>query len=284
VNVDYLFAQVGVDRAVVDLAGNCGNLTAAVGPYAVDEGLVEVPVPGAAATVVMLRNLNTGVRIRATVPLDGGRAAWRGSCAIDGVPGTGAPVLTEYLEPAGSVTGRLLPTGSAVDRVEGVDVSVVDVASPHVFVRAADLGIGGGEAPADLNGRSQLLARLESLRVACGRAIGVDSAAIPRLILVSAPATETADLRVRATSMQVVHHATPITGALCTAAAAVIPGTVAHAVARPGAGASGVVALEHAKGRVEATVELDEGGEVRAAGVVRTARRLLAGTAYVPRR
>ena len=299
VDVEYLFAQVGVDRPVVDLAGNCGNLTAAVGPYALDERLVERPVVPAgtavsqsgAGAVLMLLNLNTGVRIRATVPLtSGGRAAWAGSTVIDGVPGSGAPIVSEYLDPAGSVTGKLLPTGSARDAIAGHEVTVLDVTTPYVFVRAAAFGLSGGESPADLNTRADLLVELERLRAACGAAIGVTSAAVPRMILLASPPSggEAADLDVRvlATSMQRVHHAVPITGALCTAAARGLAGTITAEVAGPAPevpGGSGVVRVGHPKGVVEATVELDEaGGDVRAVGVVRTARRLLAGTAYVP--
>lgn len=283
VDVEYLFVQVGVDRAVVDYAGNCGNLTAAVGPYAVDENLVAVP--DAPSTVVALRNLNTDVRIRATVPLAGGRAAWRGDTVIDGVPGSGAPIVTEYLDPAGSVTGKLFPTGSPRDVILGHDVTVLDVTTPYVFVRAGSFGLSGNEVPADLNTRTDLLAELEGLRAACGSAIGVTSAAVPRMILLAPPSVADLDLTVLATSMQRVHHAVPITGALCSAAARCLAGTVAAEVAGPTptvASAPTVVRIGHPKGVVEATVELDEAaGGVRAAGVVRTARRLLAGTAYV---
>jgi 2-methylaconitate cis-trans-isomerase PrpF len=270
---------------VIEYAGNCGNLTAAVGPYAIDEGLVGPVGTGTEAheRVVTLENLNTGVQIRARVPVTGGRAAWQGTCAIDGVPGTGAPIVTDYLDPAGSVTGKLFPTGAPRDTIGGLEVSIVDVATPYAFVRAADLGLDGSEAPADLNARPDLLATLEGLRTECGYAIGLASAAVPRLVLVSAPARgDDADLRVQVTSMQKVHHATPVTGALCTAAAVSLPGTVPEATAAPGGTRRpGLVVIRHPKGRIEATVDLDDGGQVRSAGVVRTARRLLAGTAYV---
>jgi 2-methylaconitate cis-trans-isomerase PrpF len=263
VDVEYLFAQVGIDQPVVDYTGNCGNLTSAVAPYSVDVGLVEGGRP------VVLLNLNTGVKVRVTIDPSA-------RVAIDGVPGEAPSVTTEYLDPAGSVTGKLFPTGARRDLVDGIEVSVVDVASPHVFLRAADVGLTGAESPADLNGDAALLDRLERLRAACGTAIGVDSRAIPRLVMV-APGE---DLRVIATSMQRAHHAVPITGALCTAAAARLDGTVAHEVA---VGSGPVVRVQHPKGMVAATVDLDpaDGGSVRAAGVVRTARRLLTGRAVV---
>ena len=189
------------------------------------------------------------------------------------------------------MTGKLLPTGSARDAIAGHEVTVLDVTTPYVFVRAAAFGLSGGESPADLNTRADLLEELERLRAACGAAIGVTSAAVPRMILLSSPpsggdAAADLDVRVLATSMQRVHHAVPITGALCTAAARRLAGTITAEVAGPAPevpAGSGVVRIGHPKGVVEATVELDEAGrDVRAVGVVRTARRLLAGTAYVP--
>ncbi len=276
-DVDYLFAQVAVDEAVVDLTGNCGNLTAAVGHYAIDEGMV----PGVAPSrphVVRLRNLNTGVVIRATIPVTAdGRAAWEGDTVIDGVPGTGAAIVTDYLDPGGSVTGKLFPTGARAENLGGHIASIVDVSSPYVFLAASSFGLSGTEVPADLNGRPQLLAELERLRSEAGRRIGVTSKAIPRTVLVA----EGQDLRVLATSMGRFHHAVPMTGALCIGAAAGLAGTVVHHVTRPSAGDGGqVVRIEHPKGAVEATVEID-GDHVVSAGVVRTARRLLTGTAHL---
>ncbi|MFN0028312.1 MAG: PrpF domain-containing protein [Acidimicrobiales bacterium] len=286
-DVDYLFAQVAIDAAVVDYTGNCGNLTAAVAHYAVDEALVAVTEP---YTTLRMRNLNTNVVVQATVAVHSGRAAWMGDTVIDGVPGSGAPLVTEYLDPAGSVTGALFPTGERTELLGGHEVSLVDVASPYLFVRSSSLGLRGDELPAELNTRPSLLAELEAMRTEAGRRIGVDSLAIPRMVLLS----EGRDLRVQATSMGRVHHALPMTGALCTAAAARLAGTVVHQLCRPpspgqvgadtgagaGAGSGDVVRICHPKGAVEATVRV-EGDQVRSAGVVRTARRLLSGTAHL---
>jgi 2-methylaconitate cis-trans-isomerase PrpF len=277
--VDYLFAQVSVDRAVVDLTGNCGNLTAGVAHYAVDEGLAPALEP---CTRFTMRNLNTGVVVRATVAVRDGRARSDGDTRIDGVPGTGAPLVTDYLEPAGSVTGALFPTGARHEILLGHEVSLVDVATPYLFVAAASFGLSGEERPDELNTRADLLDELEALRAAAGRRVGVDSLAVPRLILCSPGRA----LRVQATSMGRVHHALPMTGALCTASAVLLQDTVAQRLAGPlGAGAGALegtttVRLEHPKGAVDATVEVD-GDHVIAAGVVRTARRLLTGTAHL---
>jgi 2-methylaconitate isomerase len=285
-DIDYLFAQVAVEDAVVDLTGNCGNLTAAVAHYAVDEAMVAVTEP---ATVLHLRNLNTGVIIRATVAVANGRAAWEGGTAIDGVPGHGAALATDYLDPAGSVTGSLFPTGCRREELAGHTVSIVDVSSPYVFLTAGSVGLTGAEAPAELNHRPDLLTELEAIRAEAGRRIEVDSQAIPRLVLVSAGR----DLRVQATSMGKFHHAVPMTGALCIGAAARLPGTVVYDVAtrepqsgdpadhdRPQGTDQTVVRIEHPKGSVLATVQI-EGDRVVSAGVVRTARRLLTGTAHL---
>ena len=280
-DVDYLFAQVAVDQPIVDYTGNCGNLTAAVAHYAVDEGLVHAAEP---RTVLRLRNLNTDVVIRASVQVHNGRASHEGDTIIDGVPGCGAALITDYLDPAGSVTGALFPTGARRQELCGYDVSIVDVASPYLFATARAFGLNGTESPAELNGRADLLAELEALRCEAGRIIGVDSLAIPRMVLCS-PGR---DVRVLATSMGRVHHAVPMTGALCIGAASRLAGTVAQETRRaaeaPAADAGEedrvVVRIEHPKGAVEATVTLD-GDRVVAAGVVRTARRLLSGTAYL---
>ncbi|MEZ5235471.1 MAG: PrpF domain-containing protein [Acidimicrobiales bacterium] len=281
--VDYFFAQVAVDQAVVDTSGNCGNLTAGVAHYAVEEGLVAATEPAAR---FLMRNLNTGVVVRATVAVRDGRACSEGDTAIDGVPGTGAALATDYLDPAGSVTGKLFPTGQRRELLDGVEVSIVDVATPYVFAAASSLGLSGAESSVELNARPELLERLERLRSDAGRRIGVDSLAVPRLVLCSPGAM----LRVQATSMGTVHHALPMTGALCTGAAMLLDGTVAHELAAglpavgaggPGPGAGPVtVRIEHPKGSVETSVELD-GDEVRAAGVIRTARRLLTGIAHL---
>lgn len=285
VDVDYLFAQVAIDEPIVDHRGNCGNLTTAVAPFAVDEGIVAVE--GTRDEVeVTLRNLNTGVRVVATLGVVDGRAAIEGDQTVAGVPGTGAPVRTAYLEPGGSVLGRVLPTGSPTDPLtldDGttIEASLVDVTSPHAYVRAADVGFDVTGAPADANADAGLLARLEAIRAAVGRLVGLDSPAIPRLALVAPPADDGADLDARATSMGRVHHAFPITGALCTAAAAQIPGTVVHDVAAPGAGR---LRLRHAKGVVDLSAEVSGDGPdvvVASVGVTRTARRLMTGAAHI---
>ncbi|MGI9612975.1 MAG: PrpF domain-containing protein [Acidimicrobiales bacterium] len=268
-DVDYLFAQVGVEQPVVDYQGNCGNLTTAVAPFALDEGMVGGA--GAQATVT-LRNLNTGVRVRSTVPLHDGRAAVEGDTSVAGVPGTGPAIVTDYLDPGGSVLGSVLPTGKAQELIElpdgsAIEASIIDVTSPHAFVRQADVDLDD-------------LARLEAIRAACGEAVGLDSLAVPRLVIVDPPADAAADIECRATSMQRVHHAMPMTGALCTAAAAGLDGTIPNETASGPDVAPGKLRLRHPKGVVELRAEVI-GSEVRSVGVTRTARRLFRGHAFV---
>jgi 2-methylaconitate cis-trans-isomerase PrpF len=296
-DVEYLFAQVGTDRAQVDYRGNCGNLTTAVGPYAIDEGLA--PVTGPVTRVRML-NRNTGTRIIAHVPVSDGRAAVRGDCVVAGVPGTGAPVVTEYLDPAGAVLGAALPTGRPCDTVSAwrgrpVAVSLVDVGGPVAFIRAAELGLDPLLEPAAVNADADLLDRLEELRGACAvladlagkpaeaRAV---SPALPRLALVGdgSPA-QGSQLSLRVMSMQRMHHACPITVLMCAAAATQLPGTLLpgnapSAAARP-PGSDGIVLIAHPKGVAAATVLMADGPVVRSVSLTRTARRLLAGQAYL---
>ncbi len=289
----YWFGQVGIDTATVDWSGNCGNLTTAVAAFAVDEGLVHAVAP---VTIVRLLNGNTGVRIVAEVPVENGHVQTHGTQRVAGVPRSGAPITTHYQNPGGSVTGRLLPTGRVTDALDlthgPLTISIVDVASAFVFVQAADLGIvPGARTVAQLNSDQSLLDRIEQVRGEAARLIGtVDqpgeaarlSPVVPRITLV-APAQDvaSAELEVIAVSMGAVHRALPITAALCLAAAARIPGTVVHANAGP---AGSHVRLAHPLGQVEVRSELDVGSSsipvVKSVGVVRTARRLMSGTAY----
>lgn len=300
-DVDYLFAQVGVDKPVVDYGGNCGNLTSAVGPYAIDAGLVDPVEP---VTTVRLYNKNTRKRVDAHVPVQGGQSQVQGDHRIAGVPGDGAKIVLDFLDPGGSVFERLFPTGNTVDEVETPDgtfeVSFVDVSNPLVFVRAADIGMRGDELPAEMNGNAELLARVERLRGACAQRLGlVDdpgqaahvTPGIPKLAFVSAPRAnvtsageqiggEDIDILARIMSMQKMHHAYAMTGVMCTAAASKLSGTIPHEVAGK---SESKVRLGHPKGIAEADVEIEEqdgAPMVRRVSVTRTARHLMTGEIF----
>lgn len=286
--VTYWFAQVGIEHPIVDWSGNCGNLTTAVAPFVIDEGLV--PVHGDITTVRLI-NGNTGVEIEAEVHTPNGAASTTGDLTIAGVPGSGSPVTTRYIDPAGHVLGELLPTGAATDEIRTADgtfaVSIVDAAHPNVFVATAEVdGATGGRSVAELNADPAFLARVERLRAAAAVRVGAapDAAAasavapaIPRIILVGAGGDD-ADITVTAFSMGKVHRGLPMTGALSLAAAATVDGTV---VAAASGGARSGLRIRHPLGVTEALAEVgQQAGQILSLGVVRTARRLMDGRVY----
>jgi 2-methylaconitate isomerase len=284
IDVEYRFAQVGIETAVVDHTGNCGNLTAAVGPYAVDAGWVTPVEP---VTTVHLYNLNSDTTVRVEVPVTDGRAAMSGDQMIAGVPSPGPRILTEYLDPAGHAFGTQWPSGQAQDElhVDGalVPVSVLDIVHPVVFAPAAALGIEPGVAPAELNASPEMVERAERLRGACAALLPAHTPSLnlPRLVLLQPPRSgDDVHIDVLGTSAGRFHHALPATSTLCAAAAVALPGTVPHRLAAQPSG-SGAIRIRHPKGVVEATVRLDASGVVKAVGLIRTARRLMDGTAYV---
>jgi 2-methylaconitate cis-trans-isomerase PrpF len=280
-DVDYLFAQVKIREHVVDTSPSCGNMLVGVGPFAVEAGLVAARD---GITPVRIYNVNTGKLVEARVCTPRGRVAYDGDVAIDGVPGTAAPVHLAFLDAAGSKTGRLLPTGSPVDVIDGIEASCVDAAMPVVIVRAAALGKTGHEAARQLGDDLGFLARLERLRIEAGRRMGIADAAdrvIPKPVLV-APAAHGGTLAVRYFMPHECHGALAITGAVAIAMAAVTPGTVAAALA----GDVGIPAdldLEHPSGRLRVRLERLAGYADPVAFVVRTARRLFEGSVLIKR-
>jgi 2-methylaconitate isomerase len=306
-DVDYTFGQVEVTRAAVDYRGNCGNISAAIGPFAIDEALVPLREP---VTVVRVHNTNTGKMIHAHVPVEGGEARVRGDFVLDGVPGTGARIALDFLDPGGAVTGRLLPTGHVQDAIEvtglgAISASLVDATNPIVFVRAKDLGLEGTERPEDLDTRPGLPARLEAIRGAGAVLMGLAgtpeeaarrSPAVPKIAVLAPPAgyrtlagaaveAHGVDLVARIVSMGKVHRAFALTGAMCLAVAARIPGTVAHEAAALG-GATGDVRIGHPAGvlPVAAAVTAGVAGTpvAQTVTVYRTARRLMDGFVRIP--
>jgi len=240
-DVDYTFAQVEVGRAVVDCRGNCGNCSSAVGPFAVDERLVAAREP---ETIVRIHNTNTRKLIIAHVPVQDGEAAVDGDFELPGVAGKGARIALDFVDPGGAVTGALLPTGRPRDRIDGIEVSLVDATNPMVFVRASDLGATGTESPTEIDGSSILTARLERIRALAGQHMGIaGSAAVPKIALVAPPTPFTAldgtrysahavDVVARVMSMGNCHRAFALTAAMCLAVAARIEDTVVEEVVR----------------------------------------------------
>lgn len=301
-DVDYLFAQIAVDRPVVDWGANCGNLSSVIGPFAVDEGLVSVEDGEA---LVRIHQVNTKKIIHARFPVRDGRAVVEGDFAIAGVAGTGARIALDFLDPGGTVTSGLLPSGNVVDHVvvdgRSYAVSLVDASNPVVFVRAADCGMTGGELPDAIEANRPLMALLDAIRREGGvlMGLGTDAASIglanPKIAMVGTPSPfqtldgqsldeTTHDIAVRMISMEQAHRAVTLTGAMCVGVAACIEGTLAEQALRPDhqgdeirvGNPSGLVSVG---ARV---LKRDDGWHAENATVFRTARRLMQGEVAVP--
>ncbi len=304
-DIDYTFAQVQVKEARVEYGANCGNMSSAMGPFAVDEGLVKVSGQDA---MVRVHNTNTKKLIWARFPLDGGQSAVDGDLAIPGVAGTGAPVKLEFREPGGATTGKLLPTGNVTDVLDvpgygKIKVSMVDAANACVFVSAADLGIRGTELPDEIDANSGLLKQLAAIRIAASVAMGVTKnpeeaaqrAAVPFVGFVSPPQDaktltgETiegadVDLTGRMISNGQPHRALPLTCSLCMAVAARLEGSVVHQATRAGGNPEAEIRIAMPSGvlTVAASVRKLEGRwHAEQGAFYRTQRRLFDGHVYV---
>ena len=280
-DVDYLFLQPSIDEARVSDAQNCGNLLAGVGPFAVERGLVDA---SGDSTTVRIAMLNTGSIAHSTFALDAdGRPRYDGDQRISGVPGTASPIRLDFEDVAGSTCGALLPSGSAVDLVEGVECTLVDCGMPVVVLRAADVGVRGDESCAQLDGDTDCKARIEEIRIAAAAKMGLGDArasTVPKVTLV-APPRDGGTLATRTFIPHQCHDAIGVLGGISVAVAAMLPGTPAAEVAAPVV--AGVVALAHPTGTFDAVVELDVAGPevaVERVGILRTARKLMDGIVY----
>jgi 2-methylaconitate cis-trans-isomerase PrpF len=304
-DVDYTFAQVSLDTAFVDYAGNCGNISSAVGPFAIDEGLVEAVEP---ITTVRIRMTNSDRILVAEVPVKDGKSMVDGDFAIDGVPGTGAKIAMDWSDVVGSITGKLMPTGNAKDTIEvdGIKytVSIVDAGNPVVFVHAASLNMKGTESPHEIEFNKPLMELIEKIRgratVMCGMADKPESAKtkspyVPFFFIVSPPAdyqtisgttvkAEKIDLVVRGLLMQRTHKAIQVSGSLCTGAAARVPGSVVSDVLRQAARTRSTINIGHPSGTFPVEADAEAVGEqlkIKRLRVFRTARRIMEGYVYV---
>jgi 4-oxalomesaconate tautomerase len=285
VDVDFLFAQVLIDKPQVDVSPNCGNMLAAVGPFAIERGLVAAADP---LTQVTIHMVNTGNLAVATVQTPDGEVRYDGSSAIAGVPGTAAPIQIDFLDTAGSVCESLLPTGRARDRIDGIEVSCVDNGMPVVVLAAQALDKTGYESPAELDADRQFKARLEQLRLAAGVLMGlgdVSQKVVPKMVLISAPRAG-GQVCTRSFIPHRCHAAIGVLGAVSVATACVMPGSVAEGIATKAPGSPGVLSVEHPSGEFTVTLEVSgSGASFRAgrSGILRTARALMRGQVLVPR-
>lgn len=304
-DIDYTFGQVDINTGRIDYNSNCGNILSGIGPYAIDEGLVSVTEP---VTKVRIYNTNTNKLSIAEVPVLHGRSMSEGEYSIDGVPGTGAKIVLDFLDAAGSKTGKLFPTGNRTDIFEvpgykNVEVSIVDITAPVAFVTADSIGLKGTELSHELTEEQSDV--LETIRGMTAERIGFvnhyseakeTTPATPKVIIVSkgqsyVTESETTiegssiNLTGRAMSMQKMHKAFPVTGGLCTAAAAQLKGTVVHSCWQETANTAEVV-VGHPSGSMEFVIDIEDDGTnvtFNKTAVARTSRRLMEGYVYVPK-
>jgi 2-methylaconitate cis-trans-isomerase PrpF len=294
IDVEYTFAQVSIENQLVDFKGNCGNISSAVGPYAIEQGLVPAIEP---ITTVRIFNTNTQKVIISEVEVENGQVKTDGMCSIPGVPGTGSPIYLSFTNAEGAVTGKLFPTGHSIDVIQTpkgpINVSIIDVANPLVFIHAHDVGLKGTELPHEFT--PEKLTELEEIRsiaaemcqFATKEEATKKSPAVPKLTIIAPPMdyidvtgverkTENMDCTIRMMSMQKPHQALAITGAICTTAGAFLNDTILSDTINV---KQEVIRLAHPAGIMETKVDLIA-GNITAIKVVRTARVILEGYAY----
>jgi 4-oxalomesaconate tautomerase len=279
VDIDYLFLQVFVDRAIVSDAQNCGNILAGVAPFAIERGLVAAAGDETPVTIYME---NTGQVAVATVQTPGGIVTYAGTARIDGVPGNHAPVLLAFRDTAGSSCGSLLPTGNVVDNVNGIAVTLIDNGMPCVIMQAADVGISGYEDRDWLDANSDLKATIEAIRRVAGPMMNLGDVAeksVPKIMLV-APPQHGGAVAVRSFIPHRAHATVGVLGAVSVATACGIKGSTAAAVTRHCDGARQRISIEHPTGELTCILDVDENGVVASAAVLRTARKLMDGHVF----
>lgn len=283
-DVDFLFAQIGIDKPLVDTRPNCGNILAGVGPFAIERGLVKAGDP---ETRVRIRTINTGTLVEAVIRTPGGDVQYEGTEAIDGVPGTAAPIAINFMDAAGSVCGSLLPTGSESDVIAGVSVTCIDNGMPVVVIAASDLGCTGYEGCKELESNIELRRRLEEIRFEAGRKMNlgdVSSAVIPKMALVAAPCAGGV-ISTRSFLPHKCHASIGVFGAVSVATACILPGSPAHTLSHVPEGKSKRMRLEHPSGSFEIVMEVGgtkEAPLIERVGLIRTARALMDGNVRVP--
>jgi len=285
-DVDYFFAQVGVDDGLVDFKPTCGNILVGVGPAAIEMGLV--PASGD-VTEVRIRAVNTGARVLARVCVNGGAVLYDGDASIDGVPGTAAPIELRFMDTVGGATGAMFPTGTRTERIDGINVTCMDVAMPMVLARAEAFGLTGQESVQELDGNHEFLERMETVRLTAAKRMGMGDAAksvTPKFGLLASAAAG-GDAATRYFMPWNTHPSLAVTGSQCMAACLLCPDTVGEGIMEAPPSAPARLTLEHPMGQLEVVIDCSRDGdqfEVNWAGLVRTARKLAEGQVFVPRR
>jgi 4-oxalomesaconate tautomerase len=296
VDLEFLFAQVSLREALVDTTPNCGNMLAAVVPFAIESGMVAARK---GTTTLRVLSINTGTLSDIEVQTPDGRVEYAGGARIDGVPGTAAPVNISFLDTAGSVCGALFPTGNLLDSFDGVEVTCIDNGMPVVIMRAADLGATGYESRDELNANTALKARIESIRLQAGPAMKLGDVAkkvVPKMCLVAPPRSidgrDAGHITTRTFIPHDCHSAVGVLGAVTVATAAVTPGTVANSVAQVPPGARKEFSVQHPTGEFTVTLTMAAGNPanseinsqtiVERASLLRTARLIMRGEVLIP--
>ena len=299
-HVDYTFAQVGIKGGEVDYSANCGNMTSAVGPFAIDTEMVDIAqvmTDSKNQAIVKIYNTNTDKIIHSTFTIGDGEAAASGSFSLDGVAGTGSPIKLSFMNPAGAKTGKLLPTGNLIDILDGVEATCIDVSTLCVLVKAESLNVDGTILPDQIDSHPALLSRLESIRCLAAVTMGLcetESSApsgLPKIGVVSKPIDHpllsgemspaaSVDLVVRVMSMGQPHRAIPITVSLAVAATASLRGSVVANLIAADTVNEGNWTIGHPSGKVVVEAQLDDNSSLRSAVVYRTARRLMEGKVF----
>ncbi len=277
-DVDYLFLQVFVDRAIVSDGQNCGNILAGVGPFAIERGLVAAQD---GVTPVRIFMENTGQIASARVETPGGVARYDGQARIDGVPGSAAPVPITFADTAGSSCGALLPTGNAVDHVEGIECTLIDNGMPCVVMRASDLGINGRESVGELEANEGLRAKLEAIRLMAGPMMNLGDVAqksVPKMTMVS-PSANGGAISTRTFIPHKCHDAIGVLGAVSVATACLLPKGPAAGLATVPDGEEKSMSIEHPTGEMTVIATVRD-GSVTDAAVLRTARKLFDGMVF----
>lgn len=284
IDVDYLFAQVSVDRPLVDVTPTCGNMLAGVGPFAIERGLVTPRDPITAVTIYMV---NTETVAVAHVPTQGGEVRYEGETSIAGVPGTAAAIRIDFRDTAGSVCGTLLPTGNMIDQIDGIEATLIDNGMPMVVVRASDLGKSGYETPVDLNSDLELKTRLETIRILAGERMGlgdVRSKVVPKITLI-APPQSGGQVMTRTFIPHKCHSAIGVLMAVTVGTACILPGSVARGIVHLHDAPVQPFSIEHPSGEFSVEFQVEHnGGEVKVvrSSLIRTARALFRGELLVP--
>ena len=279
IDVDFLFLQVSVDQPLVSDAQNCGNILAGVGPFAIERGLVEATGDSTRVSIFME---NTGQTAIATIATQGGLPIYSGAASIDGVPGSAAAIPLEFQDTAGSTCGALLPTGNAVDMIDGVAVTMIDNGMPVVVLSAESIGISGQETREALDSSTNLKKKLEQIRLACGPLMklgDVGEKTVPKMTMVS-PATQGGCISTRTFIPHRCHASIGVLGAVSVATACLCPGSPAAAIATIPAGHKKTLSVEHPIGETTIVATTDTTGGVTAAAILRTARKLFDGRIF----